>query len=43
MPDEPDYDEPVAIPGAFEENLRKLLDVDPDDLEEVGEEPEQDA
>jgi len=42
MPD-PDYDEPVALPGDFEENLKAILDVDPDDVEDVGEEPGQDA
>jgi|HubBroStandDraft_1064217.scaffolds.fasta_scaffold352604_1 hypothetical protein len=29
MPD-PDYDEPTGLPGTFDENLKKLLDVDPE-------------
>jgi len=41
---EPDEDEePVSLPGTFEENLKKLLEVDPETLDDSEEEPEQDA
>jgi len=43
MPDKPDYDEAVSVPGTFEENLAAILEVDPEDLEDGTEEPEQDA
>jgi hypothetical protein len=33
MPD-PDYDEPTGLPGTYEENLKKLLDVDPEPPED---------
>ncbi len=41
MPD-PDDEETFSVPGTFEENLKRVLEVDPDDLEDE-EEPEQDA
>ena len=41
MPDPPDYDEPVALPGTFEDNLEAILSVDPEDLDDSEEEPEQ--
>ncbi|HUO49673.1 MAG TPA: hypothetical protein VMU09_12660 [Acidimicrobiales bacterium] len=40
MPD-PD-DERFSAEGTFEENLGAILDVDPDDLDDSEEEPEQD-
>jgi hypothetical protein len=39
---EPDYDEPVGLPGSFDENLKAILGVDPEALEDDLEEPEQD-
>ena len=42
MPD-PEDSERFSGPGTFEENLAAILDVDPKDLEEGTEEPEQDA
>ncbi len=41
MPD-PDYDEEIGLPGSFDENLKAILGVDPEDLEDGEEEPEQD-
>jgi hypothetical protein len=40
MPD-PEDEERFSIPGDFEENLRKVLEVDPEELEDSEEEPEQ--
>ncbi len=42
MPDpEPDYDEEIGLPGEFDENLRRILEVDPEVLEDDEEEPPQ--
>jgi hypothetical protein len=41
---EPDDDEErFGLEGSFEENLKKLLEVDPETLDDSEEEPEQDA
>lgn len=42
MPDEPDYDEPIGLPGSFTENLKKILEVDPEAMEDEVE-PDLDA
>ena len=40
---EPDEDEErFGLEGPFEENLKKLLEVDPENVEDGEEEPEQD-
>ena len=40
MPD-PDYDEEIGLPGDFTENLKRVLEVDPEDLEDSEGEPPQ--
>jgi len=40
MPDDPD-EERFALPGTFEENLSALLDVDPEDLDDEEEPPQE--
>jgi hypothetical protein len=42
MPD-PENEELFAAPGDFEENLKKVLEVDPEAVEDGEEEPEQPA
>ena len=41
MPD-PDYDEEIGLPGIFEENLKRILEVDAEALEDEVE-PDLDA
>jgi hypothetical protein len=40
MPD-PDYDEEIGLPGDLDENLRRVLEVDPEAVEDGEEEPPQ--
>lgn len=40
MPD-PDYDEEIGLPGDFAENLKAILGVDPEDLDDEEEPPQE--
>jgi hypothetical protein len=43
MPDPEEDEERISLPGTFEDNLKAILEVDPEALEDGEEEPEQDA